>query len=62
MIYFKLGDAADLARQLEFVYRHPEAARQVTQRGQEVYQRECWSRARGRFLGQVGRLLSASPN
>lgn len=60
MIYFQLGDAADLARQLEFVYRRPAEARAVTQRGQAVYLRECWSHARGKFLGRVGELLSAN--
>jgi glycosyltransferase involved in cell wall biosynthesis len=61
MLYFKLGDAGDLARQLEFVYRQPAAARAVTQRGQSVYLRECWSHARGKFIGRVGEMLS-SPN
>ena len=60
MIYFKLGDAADLARQLEFVYRHPAEARAVAARGQAVYKRECWSHARGKFLGRVGEMLSAN--
>ena len=58
MIYFKLGDAEDLARQLEFVYLQPADARAVTQRGQSVYLRECWSHARGKFLGRVGEMLS----
>ena len=60
MIYFKLGDAEDLARQLEFVYRQPAEARAVTQRGQAVYLRECWSHARGKFIGRVGEMLSAN--
>ncbi len=58
MIYFQLGDPADLARQLEFVYRHPAEAQAVTARGQAVYKRECWSHARGKFLGAVGEMLS----
>jgi glycosyltransferase involved in cell wall biosynthesis len=57
MIYFKLGDAEDLAQQLEFVYRHPDRARDVTQRGQAVYLRQCWSHARGKFLGRVAEML-----
>ena len=59
MLYFKLGDAADLARQLEFVCRQPDEARKVTERGQAVYRRESWSHARGRFIGQVGEMLSS---
>jgi glycosyltransferase involved in cell wall biosynthesis len=59
MIYFELGDAADLARQLEFVHRQPAQARAVTQRGQTVYHRECWSHAREKFIGRVGEMLSS---
>ena len=58
MIYFDLGDAADLARQLEFVHRQPVQARAVTQRGQNVYHRECWSHAREEFINRVAGLLS----
>jgi len=59
MIYFELGDAADLARQLEFVHRQPAQARAVTQRGQNVYHRECWSNARKKFIGKVGEMLAS---
>lgn len=57
MIYFELGDAAHLAKQLEFVYQQPARARVITQRGQNVYHRECWSHARGKFIGRVAELL-----
>jgi glycosyltransferase involved in cell wall biosynthesis len=57
MIYFDLGDAAALARQLEFIYRQPKQALAIAERGQAVYFRECWSHAREKFLGRVGELL-----
>jgi glycosyltransferase involved in cell wall biosynthesis len=57
MIYFELGDAADLARQLEFVYRQPAQARAVTHRGQAVYLRQCWSHAREKFISRVAEML-----
>jgi glycosyltransferase involved in cell wall biosynthesis len=57
MIYFELGEAADLARQLEFIYCQPVAARAITERGQAVYLRESWSRARGKFISRVAELL-----
>ena len=41
----------------EFVYRQPAQALAVTQRGQNVYRRECWSHAGEKFLGRVGELL-----
>ncbi len=59
MIYFELGDAADLARQLEFVYRQPAQARAVTHRGQAVYLRQCWSHAREKFISRVGEMLTS---
>jgi glycosyltransferase involved in cell wall biosynthesis len=57
MLYFELGEVTELARQLEFVYREPAAARAITARGQAVYQRESWSQARGKFIGRVAELL-----
>ena len=59
MIYFELGDAADLARQLEFVYRQPAEARAITHRGQAVYLRQCWSHAREKFISRVGEMLGS---
>lgn len=57
MIYFDLGDAASLARQLEFVWRNPAQAQVVTERGQQIYHRQSWSQARVKFIGRVAELL-----
>jgi glycosyltransferase involved in cell wall biosynthesis len=57
MVYFELGDAASLAKQLEFICRNPEQAQAVTERGQQVYQNQCWSQARIKFIGRVAELL-----
>jgi len=57
MVYFELGDAASLARQLEFVFRNPAQARTITERGQQVYSHQCWSQARLKFIGRVAELL-----
>ena len=57
MVYFELGDAASLARQLESVSRNPAWARAVTGRGQQVYQGQAWSAAREKFLDCVVQLL-----
>ena len=57
MLYFELGSPADLARQLEMVFRNPAQAQAVTRRGQAVYLRECWSQAREKFLGRVSDML-----
>jgi len=57
LVYFELGDAASLSKQLEFIFRQPALARAVTQRGQTVYRRECWSQAGKKFLNRVDGLL-----
>ncbi|HEX4350929.1 MAG TPA: glycosyltransferase [Verrucomicrobiae bacterium] len=57
MVYFELGDAASLAKQLEFICRNPEQAQAVTERGQQVYRSQCWSQARAKFIGRVVELL-----
>jgi len=61
MLYFELGDAADLARELEAVCRDPGRARTVTERGQRIYHRQSWSQARGEFIGRVCELLGRTP-
>jgi len=57
MIYFDLGDAASLAKQLEFVYRNPAQARTITERGQQIYHQQSWSQARQKFIRRVAELL-----
>jgi len=57
LIYFELGDAKDLARQIEFAYFHPEEVEQIVRRGQEVYRNHTWSRERATLLSAVGNLL-----
>ena len=57
MVYFELGDAGSLAKQLELICRDPARARTITERGQQVYRNQCWTRARQQFLGRVAELL-----
>lgn len=60
MIYFELGDAASLAKQLAFVCQNPAQARAFTERGQRIYHSQSWSQARGKFIGRVADLLRSS--
>jgi len=60
LVYFELGDAPQLAGRLEFIYRHPDQAREFARRGQEVYQQQRWSNARGKFIGRVSSLLGVA--
>ena len=57
LVYFELGDAADLAAKMEFVFRHPEEMLRIVERGQGVYQAHKWSSERRQFVSIVDRLL-----
>jgi glycosyltransferase involved in cell wall biosynthesis len=58
LVYFELGDAADLARRIEHVWAHPHDALEVVRRGQAVYRAHTWRREREAFLRQADGLLS----
>lgn len=58
LVYFEAGDARDLARKTEFVFRKPREAFEIIRRGQEVYRQHSWPAERQRLTGVVARLLS----
>jgi glycosyltransferase involved in cell wall biosynthesis len=57
IIYFNLGDPADLARQLHFVYNNPGAVAGFVQRGQDIYRQHQWREERGRLLRLMNDLI-----
>jgi len=57
LIYFEVGNAADLARQIEFAYFHPEEVKKIVFRGQQVYLTHRWSRQKSNLLNLVGDLV-----
>jgi len=59
LIFFELGDAADLARKMEFVFNLPEKAVDITRRGQAVHQEHMWREERLRLLALMTRLLNS---
>ena len=59
IIYFNLGDPADLARQLHFVYSNPGTVAGIVQRGQDIYRRHQWREERGRLLRLMNDLVVA---
>jgi glycosyltransferase involved in cell wall biosynthesis len=59
LVYFNLGDADDLARQLEFVHREPAAVAAIVERGQQIYQKHCWSSEKRRFEDLVVTLIGS---
>ncbi len=60
LVYFELGDAAWLARQIEYVYFHPVEVRETVARGQQVYLKHRWSQESLGFVDTVAGLLTRS--
>jgi glycosyltransferase involved in cell wall biosynthesis len=58
LIYFELGDSADLARRLEHVFAEPRDAAETARRGQAVYRDHTWQQERGTFVRLAEGLLS----
>jgi glycosyltransferase involved in cell wall biosynthesis len=58
LIYFELGDSADLARCIEHVIAYPRDAAETTRRGQAVYRAHTWQRERDTFVRLADGLLS----
>jgi glycosyltransferase involved in cell wall biosynthesis len=57
LVFFDLGSAEDLARQIEYVYAHPLEADEIVRRGQEVYREHSWHTERSRLTDLVAGLL-----
>lgn len=58
IFFFELGDAEDLAKRMEEVYRDPARMSEVTRKGQQVYQKHTWTCERERFVTRVVELLA----
>jgi glycosyltransferase involved in cell wall biosynthesis len=56
LVFFELGDADDLARQMEYAYQHRRELESITRRGQQVYNAHKWSDEREHFLQVVAEL------
>jgi glycosyltransferase involved in cell wall biosynthesis len=57
LLFFELGDAADLAAKIEYAFSHPQEVTEIVERGQRVYRRHRWSSERVRFLSLTDQLL-----
>lgn len=57
LIFFEVGSAIDLARQITFVFTHPEEVQEIVKRGQEIYLAHQWSREKSNLLNLVGELV-----
>jgi len=58
LIFFELGNAEDLARKIEYAYRHPAKIAKIAQRGQEIHQKHTWTCEKSGLTALVSVLLS----
>ena len=57
LVFFKLGDARDLAQKIEFAFFHPKDVEETVKRGQQVYLSHNWSEEKLTLLNSIGGLL-----
>jgi hypothetical protein len=57
LIFFELGNAEDLARKMEYVYRSPEEILEITRRAQTVQRAHTWREEKRILTGLVAELL-----
>lgn len=60
LIFFELGNADDLGRKIEYVFRNPAKVREVTRRAKEIHLAHTWQAEKASLLGLVTGLLSES--
>jgi glycosyltransferase involved in cell wall biosynthesis len=56
ILYFELGDAADLARRIEYAFFHPAEMEVIVARGQQVYLAHRWVRESAGFINAMAQL------
>ncbi len=57
LLFFEPGNAADLAKQIEFAFSHPCEVSEIVQRGHKVYLEHTWERERETLLGRISATL-----
>jgi len=58
LLFFELGNAEDLARQMQYAFEHPAEMAAIAKRGQAVHQTHTWREEKKRLTGLVSELLS----
>jgi glycosyltransferase involved in cell wall biosynthesis len=62
LVFFELGNAADIAEKLKYVYSHPDEVFEIVRRGQEVHRQHSWSKERTRLTGLIAGLVCKAVN
>jgi glycosyltransferase involved in cell wall biosynthesis len=57
MLFFTAGEVAGLAAQIQWVFDHPDEARTIVMKGQEIYRAHLWKEEERRFLNLVSGIV-----
>lgn len=57
LVFFNLGDATDLAKKIDYVFKNPVEVDAIVSRGQGVYSAHRWGAERAGFVDLVTRLV-----
>jgi len=60
LVFFESGNAADLARQMEYTYSHRDELTEIVRKGQQIYLAHTWEQERQTLLRGVARLLGGA--
>jgi glycosyltransferase involved in cell wall biosynthesis len=57
LVFFEAGNAADLAKQMEYTYAHRSKLPEIARKGQQVYLAHTWEQERQTLLNGVSKIL-----
>jgi glycosyltransferase involved in cell wall biosynthesis len=58
LLFFEPGNPADLAREIEYAFNHPQEVLEIARSGQQVYLEHTWESERETLVGRVSGILS----
>ena len=58
LVFFEPGNAADLAKQMQYTYLHRNDLIEIAHQGQQIYLAHTWEQERQTLLGGVSKILS----
>ena len=57
LVFFELGNAADLAKRIEYVFRNPEEVKETTRRARQIHLAHTWQAEKSSLMDLVTRLV-----
>jgi glycosyltransferase involved in cell wall biosynthesis len=57
LLFFQCGNAAELARKMEYAFSHPREVAEIVKRGQRIFLEHTWPRERQTLLDRVSEIL-----